>query len=277
VATILVLAAYAVPYGLRVRTLAARGRPVPRWRLWCFGTGLAILAVVSTAPADDLAHSRFVGHMAEHLLIADAASLLLVLGLSGPILAPLLRLPVLDRVRWLTHPVVAFSLWALNLYLWHLADAYEAALRHDAVHALEHACFLFAGVLLWMPLFGPLPKPAWFGLGAQLFYIVAVRLTGSVLANVFLWSDTLFYPSYGHLSDQSAAGAVMMVEESLTTILLFGWLFAKWMREGDERQALEELAAARGVELEPGRAARAVAAGRGDELRRRLLADGPPQ
>src|SRR4051794_9276327 len=171
-----------------------------------------MLALVSTAPADRLAHSRFVGHMAEHLLIADVASLLLVLGLSGPVLAPLLRLPVVDRVRWLTHPVVAFALWAANLYLWHLAGAYEAALRHDAVHALEHACFVFAGVLLWMPLFGPLPKPAWFGVGAQLFYVVAVRLTGSVLANVFLWSETLFYPSYEHLSDQSAAGALMMVE-----------------------------------------------------------------
>jgi hypothetical protein len=66
-----------------------------------------------------------------------------------------------------------------------------------------------------------------------------------MLANAFLWSGSLFYNSYDRLSDQSAAGAVMMVEESLTTIALFGWLFFKWMREGNERQAIEELAAAR--------------------------------
>jgi cytochrome c oxidase assembly factor CtaG len=196
-----------------------------------------------------------------------------VLGLSGPVVAPLLRLPVVNRLRRLTHPVLAFSIWALNLFLWHLAVAYEAALRHDGVHAVQHACFLLAGVILWLPLFGPLPKPSWFGLPQQLVYIVAVRLTGAVMANVFLWSETRFYPSYARLADQSAAGAVMMVEESLVTIALFGWLFMKWMREGDERQALEELAAARGVELDPRRAARAVAAGRGDELRRRLMAD----
>jgi len=38
----------------------------------------------------------------------------------------------------------------------------------------------------------------------------------------------------------------------------------------EERQELLELAATRGVELTEARAARAVAAGRGDELRRRL-------
>ena len=63
----------------------------------------------------------------------------------------------------------------------------------------------------------------------------------------------------------------MMVEESLVTVALFGWLFMKWMREGGERQELEELAAARGLSVDPQRIARAVAAGRGDELRRKLL------
>jgi cytochrome c oxidase assembly factor CtaG len=271
VAIVLVLAAYAVPYGLRARTLSARGRPVARWRIWCFGAALAMLALAASPPLDRLAHSQLVAHMAEHLLIGDLASLLLVLGLSGPVLAPILRLPAMGHLRWLGHPLVAFSVWASNLALWHLAPAYEAALHHDSVHAVQHACFLLAGVTLWLPLFGPLPKPAWFGVLAQLVYVVAVRLTGAVLANVFLWSETLFYRSYHHLADQSAAGGLMMVEQSLTTIALFGWLFIKWMREGDERQALEELAATRGVSLDSQRAARAVAAGRGEDLRRRLM------
>ncbi len=182
--------------------------------------------------------------MAEHLLIADVASLLLVLGLTGPVLAPLLRVRGADRVRALAHPVPAFAIRALNLWLWHLTVAYQGALRHDLVHFIQHACFLLAGMNLWMPLFGPFPKPSWFGLPAQLVYVVAVRLTGAVLANLFLWSGTVFYGWYGDLGDQSAAGAVMMVEESLVTVALFGWLFMKWMREGAERQELEELAAA---------------------------------
>ena len=231
-----------------------------------------MLALATSAPVDRLADSRLRrAHMAEHLLIADVASLLLVLGLTGPLLAPLLRVRAIDRLRVLAHPVPAFTIWALNLWLWHLAVAYEGALRHDLVHALQHACFLLAGMNLWMPLFGPFPKPRWFGLPAQLVYVIAVRLTGAALANVFLWSGTVFYGWYGDLGDQSLAGALMMVEESITTVALFGWLFIKWMREGGERQELEELAAARGVALEPDRIARAVSAGRGEELRRRVL------
>lgn len=193
-----------------------------------------------------------------------------MLGLTGPLLAPVLRIRALDRLRVLTHPAPAFVLWAANLYLWHLPWAYEGALRHELVHVLQHLMFLLAGINLWMPLFGPLPTPAWFGNAAQLGYIVAVRMTGAVLANVFLWSGTVFYGWYGDLGDQSVAGAVMMVEESLITVALFGWLFLKWMRQGDECQELLERAAARGIELDERRVARAVAAGRGDDLRRRL-------
>jgi cytochrome c oxidase assembly factor CtaG len=238
--------------------------------MWCFAAGLLTLIVAVSPPVLDLAGSRFAAHMAEHLLIADLAALLLVLGLTGPVLAPLLRIRVVDRLRFLTHPVVAFTVWAANLYVWHLAWAYEGALRHELVHVVQHAMFLLAGVLLWMPLFGPLPKPTWFGNAAQLGYVVAMRLTGAVLANVFVWSGTVFYGWYGDLGDQTVAGAVMMIEESVVTVALFGWLFAKWMREGGERQELLELAAARGIELDERRVARAVAAGRGEDLRRRL-------
>ena len=62
----------------------------------------------------------------------------------------------------------------------------------------------------------------------------------------------------------------MMIESSIVTVLLLGWLFVKTARETEERQELLELASARGLELDERRAARAVASGRGDELRRRL-------
>jgi putative membrane protein len=65
---------------------------------------------------------------------------------------------------------------------------------------------------------------------------------------------------------------VMMVEESILTICLFGWLFLKVAREGEERQRLLDYAAAQGMELDERRAARAVAAGRGEELWERLRA-----
>src|SRR4051812_2405708 len=265
----LVLVAYGGLYAVRARTLARRSQPVPGWRVASFAGGLATLLVATSLPVDDLADRKFSAHMAEHLLIGDLAPLLIVLGLSGPILAPLLSISFVQRLRVLTHPVVAFSLWTLDLYFWHLRIAYDSTLHHDVVHVLEHACFFTFGALLWMPLFGPLPKPAWFGNGAKLGYILVVRFTGTVLANVFVWSSAAFY-TYADVSDQSAGGGIMMVEQSIVTLGLFCWLFLKTARDAEERQQLSELAAARGVEIDERRIARAVAAGQGHRLRHRI-------
>src|SRR3954470_8338515 len=94
----LLLAAYAVPYGMRARTLRRRGRPVPAWRLACFTAGLVVLAGSVSPPVGEAADSRLAAHMAEHLALGDLAPLLLVLGLTGPLLAPALRLPAVRHL-----------------------------------------------------------------------------------------------------------------------------------------------------------------------------------
>ena len=277
------LAIFGLLYAKRVRTLAFAGHAVPGWRQACFYSGVVVIALALTSLGKASQDLLFV-HMVEHLLLGDIAALLIVLGLTGPLIAPILQFEVhsvriFDRLRILAHPLIAFPLWAINLYLWHLPVFYEAALRHTGVHALEHAMFLGFGINMWMCLFGPLPMPSWFGNLGKLIYIVAVRLTGTVLGNIFLWSGTVFYPFYIHgdaiyhispLADQNIAGAIMMVEESFLTLGLFCWLFLRTAREGEERQELLDFAHAHGLELTDARAARAVSAGRGAELRRRL-------
>jgi len=281
VASVAPLALLGLLYGRRARTLGGTPHSIPGWRRGCFYAGLGLIAVALLSPIGALSDELLSAHMVEHLLMGDLAALLIVLGLTGPLLAPVLRIGFFDRLRVLAHPLVALPLWAINLYVWHLPFFYQAALRHPGVHALEHAMFIAFGVNMWMCLFGPLPMPRWFGNLAKLGYIIAVRLIGTVLGNLFLWSGTVFYPFYLHgdashhispLADQNVAGAIMMVEESILTLCLLCWLFLRAAREGEERQQLLDYARLHGVELSEARAARAVAAGRGAELRRRLEA-----
>jgi putative membrane protein len=273
------IAIVGVMYGVRARSLAAHGRPVAGWRKACLYGGLGLIAVTLSSPLGELSGELFLAHMTEHLLIADIGALLIVLGLTGPLLAPLLRAQGLGWLRHLAHPVPAFALWAVDLMVWHLVGPHEAAVRHDGVHALQHMLFVGFGINMWLALLGPLPKPAWFGNLGRLLYIIAVRLTTTVLANVFVWTDHAYFGVYragerahdiSPHSDQVVAGSIMMVEGSILTICLFGWLFLRSAREGEERQELLDLAAAGGVALDERRAARAVAAGRGAELRRRI-------
>jgi putative membrane protein len=270
---------YWLPYHRRAGRLAREGHAVPPWRQVSYAAGIVVLLIALSSPLGVLSEKLLVAHMVEHLLIGDLAALLIVLGLTGPMIAPLLRIGLFNRARVLTNPLVALPVWAIDLYAWHIPVLYQAALRNEYVHALEHACFLGAGIAMWMALLGPLPKPAWFGNLARLGYIVAVRLIEGILGNVLLWSHTVFYPYYkiheahfgiSPLADQIDAGAVMMVEGSIVTILLFGWLFARAAKQSEERQLLMDFARANDLELDDARAARAVAAGRGDELRRRL-------
>jgi cytochrome c oxidase assembly factor CtaG len=270
----------AVLYAKRSMTLADRGRPVPLWRQLCFATGLLAIVVALASPIAHVGEELVIAHMVEHLLLGDVATLLLVLGLTGPLLQPILAIRFFDRLRILAHPLVAFPLWALNFYLWHIPGLYDAAYAGAPVHALEHITFIFFGSLMWMPVFGPLPKPTWFTAPWKVGYVIAVRFAGAILGNVLMWSGSVLYPVYrpgehywgiSPLTDQSTAGVVMMVEGTFLGLGLLAWFFFEWSREGIEKQRLLDLALERGIELDEARAQRAVAAGQGARLERQIL------
>jgi putative membrane protein len=280
-----------VPLGLaavyltRAYRLGAEGRPVPGWRQLCFGLGMVFCGVALAGPVDVESEKLLWVHMIQHLILADVASLLIVLGFTGPLLQPLLRFRAGRPLRRLTNPVVAISLFTFNLYLWHIPVLYQAVLNDIALHVLEHLLFLGTGILLWMPLFGPLPKPQWFGKGAHVIYTVFIWAPAMVMANVFMWSDTVMYPDYSKtaeaagitpIADQSTSGAILMGECTIMALLIFAWVFLRWAKEDIEKQDLLDLAFVRHVDLTDARAARAVAAGRGPELRARIEAEGEP-
>jgi len=276
---LLAVIAVALAYARRAATLSSEGRPLPPWRVACFAAGIVFITAGLVSPLSHMGGELLLAHMAQHLLIGDIAALLIVLGLTGPLLQPLLAVGWIDRLRVLAHPLVALPLWVASLYIWHIPALYQASLTSEPVHALQHACFIGFGVLMWMPLLGPLPKPAWFGLPAKLGYLVGIRFAGTVLGNVFMWSNTVFYPDYASgeadfdispLSDQGTAGVIMTIEGGLITLGVMAWLFLLWAQQDTERQRLVELAEDEGVALSDGRAERAVKAGQGSRLEERI-------
>ncbi|MGA9371749.1 MAG: cytochrome c oxidase assembly protein, partial [Solirubrobacterales bacterium] len=247
-------------YFIRVRALRRSGRRTGRARQGCFYAGLLILVAALISPIDTIGETRaFYVHMVQHLMLGDLAPLAIVLGLSGPILRPVLALPGIARLRILAHPLVALPVWAIAFYAWHLPALYEAALAHPAIHALEHISFFSTGLLVWAAVIEPLPGPAWFGDGAKAAYVLVIRTLSAVLASIFIWAGTPLYPDYAAgerawgisaLTDQTIGGAVMFVEGAIVTLVAFAWLFLRWARQAELRQGLiddgyDDLAASR--------------------------------
>lgn len=265
----------ALVYARRVWTLEKEGRPVPLWRIWLFSLGMVVAILAFTSPLHALGEeSSMAAHMSQHLILGDIVPLLLLFGLTRPLLRPLLALPVIIDLRFLVHPLVALPLWALNLGLWHISGAYDAALSNDVVHAVQHVLFITTGALMWAALIETLPGPAWFGTGAKIGYLVVVRALGTVLGNILTWSSVGFYSHYDNVprlwglsqtADQSYAGVVMMSETGVVTLVMLAVLVYRAASESDQRQLLIE----RG--LDPVRVKRAVRFGRARDLALREL------
>jgi len=265
-----IVAVLAVAYTRRAATLRARGHPVPRIRIASFAAGMALLLVAIASPVHELAEEYLAFHMLQHILLGDLAPLLVLAGLTGPLLRPLLALGPVGQVRILANPLVAFAVWATILLTWHLPVLYDAAVRHEGVHALEHASFFAAGIAIWLPVVETLPAPEWFGTGAKLVYVVGVRSVESLLGNVLLWvAATPLYGVYvrphelipvSPSTDQSLGGAVMLAEGALVTLPLLAMLGLRLQGEAEMRQSLLE----QGVD--PRRARRAVRYGRARRL-----------
>jgi cytochrome c oxidase assembly factor CtaG len=218
--------------------LRRRGRSdhAPWSRAVLFGAGLALVVLPLVSPLDELADRYLLSaHMLEHVLIADAGIALMIVALRGPLLYFAVPEPLLRRfgrtawvhraAGWLFRPKVALAAWALAFGVWHIPAAYDYAAGHPAVHDLEHASFMAAGILVWALLVDPAGHGR-VSRGRRLAMIVALFAMGTVIADVLIFSRTALYPFYASqphrvfglspLRDQQVAGLVMLVEQILT-------------------------------------------------------------
>ena len=162
-------------------TLAPRGPTGPgAGGSLCFAAGLLLIAVAFISPLGHLDEELVLAHMApapadrRHRRAADRARA------DRPAAAAAAREPLAragcatSATRWSrcrSGPSTSTSGTS--------PCSTRRRLSTARVHALQHACFIGFGVLMWMPLVGPLPKPTWFGIPAKIGYLIGVRFTGS--------------------------------------------------------------------------------------------------
>ena len=200
-----------------------------------FMLGLAAAVIPLVSPLDELG-DRFLlsAHMLQHVLIGDAAPALLLVSLRGPLLFFAVPEPLLRAVghaawlrrgaAWLVRPRVALVAWAAAYGGWHIPAAYDYAARHQAVHDLEHASFVAAGLLVWSLLVDP-AQHGRLSRGKRLGVLAALFAMGTVISDILIFTLHPLYPAYAEqahrvfglspLRDQQLAGLVMTAEQFL--------------------------------------------------------------
>jgi putative membrane protein len=210
-----------------------------RWRVGAFLGGLAILAAALLGPLAEWAeHVALSAHMVQHLLLILVVPLLWLLGLPAWLVAPLARAPVIGRVGFgLTRPLVALALASAVQILWHVPAAFDAALRVERLHALEHVSFLATGLLLWWPVAGPAaewPRPA---PPAQLLYLFLATIPMMAIAAPITLAEEVLYPAYAAggrpwpldpRADQELAGVLMWVGGMFGYLVAGTVVFFRW-------------------------------------------------
>lgn len=250
---LLSVAVYALVYGARWRTVrathGARGAGVGR--LVLFMTGLALVIVALMSPVDSASEDLASAHMVQHLILADLAPIALILGLTKIILRPITRAvhALEKRAGVLAHPVAGVVAYVGTMWVWHVPVLYDAALDNAFVHVVEHLSFVAAGTLYWWHLISPIRSRLRLGGMAPVAYMVSTKLLVGALGVVLAFAPKLLYAPYdttgtrwgmSPLDDQSVAGLIMGLEQSLVMGVGLAYLFARMLSEADAADAREE-------------------------------------
>jgi putative membrane protein len=236
---------------VRGSSSARRAAEAPVWRLCCFLGALLTALIALVSPLDALADQLFFAHMIQHMLLLDVVPILAILGLTKVILRPITRaLHDLERkAGMLAHPAFAVFLYVSVIWAWHIPAAYDYAVRHPVVHVLEHISFLIAGSLYWWHLLSPIrARLRLDGMGPVL-YMATTKLFVGALGMGLAFAPTALYPYYVHHArvwgisagvDQSVAGLIMAVEQSLVMGIAIAVLFIRALSESERAQQRRE-------------------------------------
>jgi putative membrane protein len=246
---------------------AGRGGGIRRWEAWAYASGWFALFVALVSPLHPLGEVLFSAHMTQHEVLMLVAAPLVVLG--RPVVAFLWALPTDDarrvgawgRAAWfqrawrvLTNPLAAWAIHAAALWVWHAPQLFEATLRRDLVHTLQHVCFLGSALLFWWALIhGP---QGLMGYGTAVLYVFTTSVHSGVLGALITFARTVWYPAYTQttaswgltaLEDQQLGGLIMWVPAGLVYIVAGLALCAGWMRESERRVLKREAAKTRAL------------------------------
>ena len=174
------------------------GPPVGWGRIAVYLSGVLCLLVALEGPIHELSdYYLFSAHMVQHMMLVYAAPPLMLLGMPGWLLRPVLRLPgVFPAARALTSPVLALLLFNLVFTVYHVPLYYNAVAVNHSLHIATHLLFIALAVITWWPILSPLPELPALNYPLRMIYVFGQTFSGFIVGSFITNSPTLLYPFY---------------------------------------------------------------------------------
>ena len=245
--TVIGLAALAGLYLWRARQ-ASPEQPLSVGRKISFFASLLVVFSSLNGPLHDLSDTYlFSAHMVQHLLLTMLFPPLIISGVPGWMLRPLLRnRTVFSIARFLTKPIACFTIFNLVIAGWHLPVFYNAAMANHNIHILEHLMFMSAAVLMWWPITSQLPELPRLSYPGQMLYCFLMIIPMSIVAVYISMAEQVLYPAYSSapritslspLDDQLLGGLIMWVPGGMIFMIIMTVIFFKWAARGEDDAA----------------------------------------
>jgi len=249
--TVVGLAVLAAIYLIRSRQAGPDDR-LSGMRKLSFFAALFVIFASLNGPIHDLSDNYlFSGHMVQHLLLTMLMPPLLIVGVPGWMLRPLLRNRAVSAVaRRVTRPISCFMIFNVVIAAWHIPALYNAAMENHDIHIVEHLMFMSAAVLMWWPLISQLPELPRLSYPGQMLYCFLMSIPMSVIAVYITMADSVLYPFYSSaprimklspMEDQLLGGLIMWIPGGLLFMVIMSVVFFKWSTRGEDDAAAAQV------------------------------------
>ena len=242
----------AAAYLACVRIVGRRhpARPWPAGRTAAFLLGLAVIAVATQSSVGVYDDVLFSIHMIQHLLLIMVAPPLLIFGRPVTLLLHVARNPLHARVKQvlrspvvsgLTWPPVAVTLYAAVVVSTHLTPLMNLVLENEAVHDAEHALYLVAGYLYFLPVVGSEPVRWRLSAFGRYLLVLITMPVDTLVGVVLMLVPRELFPAYaragrtwgpGLVTDLHQGGLIMLAGSDLVMAVLAVTLAVSFVGDG---------------------------------------------
>jgi putative membrane protein len=254
VISLIMLAAVYVTGIFRLWKRSGVGKGITGWQAAAFIGAWSSLVIALVSPLHPWGEVLFSAHMTQHEILMLVSAPLLVL--SRPFIATMWSMPTTLRQStgaiiksepidslWyvLTNPLTAWAVHAGALWIWHLPYLFQATLKSDFVHTLQHISFFGSALLFWWAIIATPHSVQTYGAGV--LYLFTTSVHSGILGAFLTFGRTVLYPTYSEstaewgltpLEDQQLGGLIMWVPAGIVYIIAALIMFAGWLAESEK-------------------------------------------